>query len=47
MGTPLKIMIKDEPVFLCCKGCLGKALSDPDKTLKALAELKAKVKPKQ
>ncbi len=47
MGTPLKVMIKDQPVFLCCKGCQGRALSDPDKTLKALAELKAKVNPKQ
>lgn len=33
MGTPLKLTVKDRPVFLCCKGCQRKALADPDKTL--------------
>jgi hypothetical protein len=28
MGTPVKVMVKDQPVFLCCKGCQKKALSD-------------------
>jgi hypothetical protein len=37
-------MVKDQPVFLCCKGCRRKALADPDKTLAKVAELKAKVK---
>src|SRR4051812_13961561 len=23
MGVPLKVMIKGQPVFLCCKGCKG------------------------
>ena len=44
MGVPMKIMVKDQPVFLCCKGCQRKALADADVTLKKLAELKAKVK---
>lgn len=42
MGPPLKVMVRDQPVFLCCKGCQRKALADPDKTLAAVAELKAK-----
>jgi hypothetical protein len=39
MGKPVKVMIKDQPVFLCCKGCEKKALADPDKTLARVEEL--------
>lgn len=42
MGEPFKVMIKDQPVFLCCKGCRRKALAEPDKTLAKVEELKAK-----
>jgi hypothetical protein len=42
MGTPVKVMVKDQPVFLCCKSCQKRALADPDKTLAAVEELKAK-----
>jgi hypothetical protein len=44
MGSPIKIMVKDQPVFLCCKGCQKKALAEPDKTLAKVKELKDKVK---
>jgi len=44
MAAPIKLNIKGEVVFLCCKGCVRKAESDPEKTLAKLAELKAKVK---
>jgi hypothetical protein len=44
MGPPVKIMVKDQPVFVCCKGCEHDVLKDPDKTLKQVAELKAKAK---
>lgn len=44
MGTPLKILINEQPVFLCCKGCQRKALANPEKTLAMVAELKAKQK---
>ena len=40
MGKPIKIMIEDQPVFLCCKGCEKTALKDPDKTLAAVKQLK-------
>src|SRR5262245_57366643 len=38
MGTPIKITIKDKPVFLCCEHCKEKALANPDKTLQAVEE---------
>ena len=44
MGTPLKLDIKGQPVFVCCKGCKKEAESDPDKTLAKVEELKAKAK---
>jgi hypothetical protein len=45
MGTPLKLMIKGQPVFLCCKGCRKQALADPDATLAKVEELKKKAAP--
>ena len=44
MGTPIKLVVNEQPVFICCKGCEKKAKSDPDKTLAKVEELKAKVK---
>ena len=40
MGVPIKITLKDQPVFLCCPGCLDEAKKDLDKTLKKVDELK-------
>lgn len=42
MGPPLRVMIQNQPVFLCCKGCQKKALADPAKTLTKVKELKEK-----
>jgi uncharacterized protein (TIGR03000 family) len=42
MGVPVKIMLKDQPVFLCCKDCVDRAKADPDKTLAKIKELKEK-----
>jgi uncharacterized protein (TIGR03000 family) len=42
MGAPVKIMLKGQPVFLCCEGCVEKAREDPDKTLAKAKELKTK-----
>jgi hypothetical protein len=44
MGPPLKLDIKGQPVFVCCKGCKRKAEADPDKTLAKVEGLKAKAK---
>lgn len=42
MGPPVKINLNGQAVFLCCNGCKRKAEADPEKTLKVVAELKAK-----
>jgi hypothetical protein len=44
MGEPYKVMIKGQPVFLCCDGCEAKARANPDKTLAAVKKLKAKAR---
>ena len=41
-GVPVKIVLKGQPVLLCCKDCIKKAQADPDKTLAKLKELKEK-----
>jgi hypothetical protein len=43
MGTPVKVMVNNEPVFLCCAGCKRRALSNPSHTLEAVENLKAMV----
>jgi hypothetical protein len=40
MGKPIKVMVKDQPVFICCKGCEKAAKADPDKTLATVKKLK-------
>lgn len=42
MGAPVKLTIKGEPVFICCKSCQKEAQADPEKTLAKVKELKAK-----
>jgi Cu(I)/Ag(I) efflux system membrane fusion protein len=42
MGVPVKVMLKGQPVFLCCKSCVKQATKDPDGTLAKVKELKAK-----
>jgi hypothetical protein len=42
MGKPVKVMLKGETVFLCCKGCVKQAKADPDKILAKAKELKEK-----
>lgn len=40
MGVPAKVRIDGKPVYLCCKGCLGKAQANPAVTLAKVEELK-------
>jgi hypothetical protein len=42
MGAPIKVMIKDEPVFVCCKSCVEDAKKHPDETLAKVKEFKGK-----
>ena len=44
MGPPVKVLVKDQPVYLCCGGCKKEALAEPDKTLATVAAHKAKAK---
>ena len=39
MGAPLKLTIEGKPVYLCCKGCAGKAKANPRATLTKVAAL--------
>lgn len=43
MGAPVKVAVGGETVFVCCEGCSEGAAKNPDKTLKRVAEFKAKV----
>jgi hypothetical protein len=40
MGKPVKVVVKERTVFLCCAGCTKKLLADPDKYIKKLDEKK-------
>lgn len=40
MGTPVKILIKGQPVFLCCSGCRDQAFQNPSKTLETAEKFK-------
>jgi hypothetical protein len=37
MGTPKKVDVNGTPVFICCEGCRGSLLAEPDKYLAKLA----------
>jgi len=36
MGTPIKVMVGDKAVFLCCGNCKSRLLAEPDKYLAKL-----------
>src|SRR5438270_3719174 len=42
MGAPIKVMVKDQPVFVCCKGCSKSVKDNADETLAKVEELKKK-----
>ncbi len=41
MGVPIKVMVNDQPVFVCCNGCTKSAAKNADVTLKKVEELRA------
>jgi multidrug efflux pump subunit AcrA (membrane-fusion protein) len=41
MGMPAKLILKGQPVFLCCAGCEDQAKDDAERTLAKVKELKA------
>jgi Cu(I)/Ag(I) efflux system membrane fusion protein len=40
MGPPVKVILQEQPVFLCCEGCEKEAKTHPDKTLAEVERLK-------
>jgi hypothetical protein len=38
MGAPIKVLVGDQPLYLCCKGCLGKVQRDPETYLAKAAK---------
>jgi hypothetical protein len=31
MGDPIKVLVRDKPLYLCCAGCVAKVKESPDK----------------
>jgi hypothetical protein len=42
MGVPVKVSIKGDTVFVCCKSCEKNARKDPDKAIAKAKELREK-----
>jgi Cu(I)/Ag(I) efflux system membrane fusion protein len=40
MGPPVKLILEEQPVFLCCESCRKDALADPKETLAKVEKLK-------
>jgi uncharacterized protein (TIGR02231 family) len=47
MGPIFKEIVKGQPVFLCCKGCVAEARAHPDETLAQLQKLMARLAAKK
>ena len=43
MGTPLKMLVKDQLVWICCEGCKGKVKSSGDEMLAKAETLRERV----
>jgi hypothetical protein len=41
MGTPVKVTLNGEPVFLCCEHCTKKAQDHPEETLARAKEFRS------
>jgi Cu(I)/Ag(I) efflux system membrane fusion protein len=42
MEVPIKLMVKGQPVFICCKGCKPDVEKTPDAVLKKVGEFKSR-----
>lgn len=47
MGPIQKVMLKNQPVFVCCKGCEAEAKAHPDETLLKVQNLMSRITAKQ
>jgi hypothetical protein len=41
MGMPVKLVLKGEPVFVCCPACAREAEKAPDKALARAQQLRS------
>lgn len=41
MGVPVKVIVRGQPVFVCCNACSKAAVKDADATLKKVTDLRA------
>ena len=39
MGDPIKVLVGGQPLYLCCKGCLGKVQSAPEAYLQKASQV--------
>lgn len=39
MGDPTKVLVDEQPLYLCCKACLGKVQSDPEAYLRKAGQV--------
>jgi hypothetical protein len=42
MGVPIKVVVKGETVFVCCKGCKSDVEKDPDAVIQKVKEMREK-----
>jgi uncharacterized protein (TIGR03000 family) len=42
MGVPVKVMVKSQPVFLCCEWCVKMAQGNPEQTLEQVKKIQTK-----
>jgi uncharacterized protein (TIGR02231 family) len=47
MGPIIKLMLKNQPVFLCCRGCEAEARAHPDETLLKVQNLMSRMNAKR
>ncbi len=40
MGTPVKLLVAGQPVYLCCQGCIGKVRENPQRYLSNAAPVR-------
>lgn len=45
MGTPVKLTIRGQTVFVCCTGCREEAIKEADRTLQRVKQLQSKPEP--
>ena len=39
MGDPVKVLVGNQPLYLCCQGCLSKVQSDPEVYLRKTGQV--------